>query len=364
MDEFLKSYEKNIKTKHSFNITPKYKEEFITSVNSTLFIAIAEKTFEKLDWELVYKDKNSAEARRKVISLGMESWTEAITVSYDYGNVIVKSESLGDEIWDFGRNSRRVKLFIYAFEAALKTFDRASLNELEKEADKKNNWDDYVIPETLPPPKEVKKPNIAIPILGGLLLSLILGLAVAYISIKVIYLIGLFELLVAIAIAFVMKHLIKLSNFTDFNKLQFLLVVMIILIYLSNQYFQYEIILKTNNFERIGFWEFLKLRFSAGLTIKGLNLGWIGLVISWIVQLGLTMLLVYLKVVSNLTKYLIEKVPVEVLDFANYHFVKEKSEDEVRNELSKKGWSNVKNQDEVFDAIGGLQASSELSRVK
>lgn len=364
MEEIFKNYEKTIKKKHSVNFTPKYKEEFRTNVNKTLFVAIAEKTIEKLGWDLVFKDENNIEAKRKEKNLGIERWTEAITASFEYGNVVVKSESLGNEMWDIGRNSKRVKLFIYAFEETLKTFDRQSLNELEKEIEKKNNWDDYVIPESLPKPIEAKTPNIVIPIIGGLIVSLIIGFTIAFISVKGIYFIGLFEFLVAIAITFAMKYLIKLSNFTDFNKLQFLLAVMIILIYVTNQYFQYEIILNENSYERIGFWEFLKLRFSEGLTIKNINTGWIGIVISWILQLGLTGLFVYLKIVSVLTKYVIERVPSEVVDFAYYHFVKEKTEEEVRNELAKKGWSEKINQDEVFEAIGGFQNATELNRMK
>jgi hypothetical protein len=364
MDDNLKNYEKTIRKKHSVNFTPKYKEEFRTSVNNTVFVAIAEKTVEKLGWDLVFKDENNIEAKRKEKSLGIERWTEAISASYEFGNVVVKSESLGNEMWDVGRNSKRVKLFIYAFEETLKTFDRQSLNELEKEIEKKNNWDDYVIPESLPQPIQAKEPNILIPIIGGLIISLILGFVIAFISVKGMYFIGLFEFLVATAIALAMKQLIKLSNFTDFNKLQYLLAGMIFLIYISNQYFQYEIILNANNYERIRFLEFLKLRFSQGLTIKNLNTGWIGLIISWILQLGLTGLFVYLKIISILTKYAIERVPVEVIDFAYYHLVKEKTEEEVRNELAKKGWTDKINQDEVFEAIGGFQNATELNRMK
>lgn len=363
MEDIFKNYEKTIKKKHSINFTPKYKEEFRTSVTNTLFVAIAEKAVAKLGWDLIYKDENNIEAKRKEKSLGLERWTEAITANYEYGNVVVKSESLGNEMWDIGKNSKRVKLFIYAFKETLETFDRQSLNELEKETEKKNNWDDYVIPESLPQPIQSKKPNILIPIIGGLIISLIVGFIIAFISVKGMYFIGLFEFLVATAIVLAMKHLIKLSNFTDFNKLKYLLSAMIILIYISNQYFQYEIILNENSYDRIGFLEFLKLRLSQGLIIKKLNTGWIGLVISWVIQLGLTGLFVYLKIISVLTKYAIERVPVEVTDFAYYHFVKGKTEKEVRNELVKKGWTDKVNQDEVFEAIGGFQNATELNRI-
>lgn len=364
MSDIFKNYEKTIKKKHSVNFTPRYKEQFTVSVNKTLFVAISEKAIEKLGWDLVYKDENNIEAKRKEKSLGVERWTEAITASYEYGNVVVKSESLGNEIWDMGRNSKRVKLFIYAFEETLRAFDRQSLNELEKEIEKKNNWDDYVIPERLPQPNQAKKPSSIIPIIGGLLVSLILGFVIAFVSVKGMYFIGLFEFLVATIIAFAMKHLIKISNFTDFNVLKYLLAAMILLIYLSNQYLQYELILNENNYSRIGFWEFLKIRFSNGLTIKELNTGWIGLVISWVLQLGLTWLFVYLKIVSVLIKYTTERVPIEVVDFTYYHFVKEKTEEEVRNELAKKGWTDKINQDEVFEAIGGFQNATELNRIK
>ncbi|MDY3344006.1 hypothetical protein PG326_01880 [Riemerella anatipestifer] len=364
MEDTLKKYEKTIKRKHSISFTPKYKEKFRTSVNKTLFVAIAEKTVEKLGWDLVFKDDSNIEAKRKEKSFGVEYWTEAITASYEYGTVIVKSESLGNEIWDVGRNSKRVKLFIYAFEETLKTFDKQSLNELEKAVEKKNNWDDYIIPEILPQPIQARKPNILIPIVGGLITSLILGFAIAFVSVKGMYFIGLFEFLVALAIALAVKQLIKLSNFTDFNKLQYLLAGMILLTYISNQYFQYEIILNENNYDRIGFWEFFKLRFSQGLTIRKLNTGRIGLIISWILQLGLTGLFVYLKIISILTKYIIERVPIEVIDFAYYHFVKEKTMEEVRMELAKKGWTDKINQDEVFEAIRGFQSATELNRMK
>ncbi len=364
MEDSFKNYEKTISTKHSFGFTPKYKEEFRTFVNEALFIAIAEKTFEKLGWDLVYKDDYNVEAKYKVTGWINGRWTEIITANYKNGNVSVKSESLGNEIWDNGKNSKRVKLFIYAYQETLKTFSIQSLKDLEKEIEKKNNWDDYIIPETLPQPKQTKVPNITLPIIGGFCLSLILGFILAFLSIKGLYIIILFELLVATAIAFVMKYLIKLSNYTDFSKLKYLLGVMIILIYVLNQYFQYELILNINNLERIGFFNFLWIRFTQGFIINKINLGWIGWIISWVLQIGLTGIFLYLQIVATLTKYIIGRVPIEVIDFAYYHLIKEKSEKEIRSELAMKGWSDKKNQDEVFEAIGGMQNAIELNRIK
>jgi hypothetical protein len=119
MEESFKNFEETIKKKHSINFTPKYKEEFKTPVNEILFIGIAEKTFEKLDWDIVYKDDHHIEAKRKEAGWANERWTEVITATYKDGTVSVKSESLGNEIWDVGKNSKRVKLFIYAYQETL-----------------------------------------------------------------------------------------------------------------------------------------------------------------------------------------------------------------------------------------------------
>lgn len=362
MKESLQIHEKTITKKHRFGWTPKFKEEFRTSLNNKLFISLAEKTFENLKWDLTYKNDQTIEAKRKENSYGIEKWTEAISASYSHGKVLVKSESLGNEIWDNGRNSKRVKLFIHAFKEIEKSFDKESLNKLEIEIDRKNNWDDYVIPKDLPKPEEAKKPNFTIPLIGGLVFSTLLAFIIAEISIHVIYVIGVFEFLAGLTIAFSLKYLIKTSNFTEFKKLQYLLIAMIILTYTLNQYFQYEIILNENNYERIGFLEFIKVSLEQGLTIKKVNTGWIGLLISWILQLVITYYVALSKLISTIAFYQLDRIPKEVLDFAFYHFIKEKSENEIRNELSQKGWSEKQNQDEVFEAIVAINSVQELTR--
>lgn len=364
MEESFKTYEKTIKKKHSFGWTPKFEDKFRTNLNEKVFIPIAEKTFEKLNWDLVFKDDKNVEAKRKESAFGIEKWTEAITVNYNHGKISVRSESLGNEMWDNGRNSKRVNLFIHTFKETEKSFDGESLKKLEIEVDKKNNWDDYIIPENLPKPNEPKKSNFVIPLVGGIILSVVLAFILAKVSVNGLYVIGLFEFIVAMAIAFSLKYLIKFSNFTEFKKLQFLLIGIIILTYVLNQYFQYEIIITESNYERIGFFEFIKLRLESGLTIKKLNTGWIGLLISWVLQFVITYYVALVRLVSNITSFQLERVPMEIVDFAFYYFVKGKTEEEVRQELSKKGWTEKQNQDEVFEAIGGLQGATEINRMK
>lgn len=361
MTEELKKYESTINKKHSFNWTPKFEEEFRTDLSKTVFVPIVIKTFEKLEWNLVFQDDISAEAKRKG---DWNGWTEKISVTYEYGKVKVKSVSLGNEMWDNGRNSKRVQLFKYAFQQTEKEFDREALRELEKEIERTNNWDDYRVPESLPQPKERKEPKLWVPIVGGLITALLLGYVVAFLSVKGIYIIGLFEVGVAIVMGFVLKQLIKTSNYTSYDHLHYLLIGMILITYISNQYFQYRIILSENNFQSFSFWEFMQVRFKAGLTIKSLNTGWIGLLISWGLQLVITYFVGILRLSSSLISYSLGRVPMEVVDFAYYHFVKEKTEEQVRDELSKMGWTEKQDQEEVFESIGAIQEATEMNRME
>ncbi|MEG0187811.1 MAG: hypothetical protein RR668_04045, partial [Algoriella sp.] len=192
MNPKFKEIEKQIKKTHKFAFTPKYKTEFHTQLSDKAFFAITNQTFEKLDWDIVYVDEYSIEAKRKVKSLGMTQYTESIIVSYKYGNIMVKSESLGNEIWDNGRNSKRVHLFIYIFHDIEKNYNREELKQLEKEQESKDNWDNYQIPTELPKPKSVRNQNIIFPILVAIITSILLAFIIAKISLTGKYIIFLF----------------------------------------------------------------------------------------------------------------------------------------------------------------------------
>jgi len=133
MEEKYKQYEKTIKKEHNFGWTPKYVSEFSTILSAKEFIVIAEKTFKDLGWDIVYQDDKTIEARRKEKAFGMERWTEGITAKFEYGKIKVKSVTLGNEMWDVGRNSKRVKLFFYAFQEIEKSFNKEELQSLIKE---------------------------------------------------------------------------------------------------------------------------------------------------------------------------------------------------------------------------------------
>lgn len=353
-------FEASIKKEHSFGWTPKFEKIFNSELSKITFIPIVSEVFEKLDWPVIFRDENSIGAAY------FNSWgkeTEKIEVQFNHGKISVKSSSLSGGFWDMGKNSKRVKLFIHAFQTIMQEYDKGSLKKLEVETEKINNWDEYEIPKTLPKPKRYKEPNIFIPVAGGFISSLLLGLLIAFLTINFGYFIGAFEVGVAFILGFVFTELIKLSNYTNYKVLQIIFIITVILIYVSNQYFQYQIILSENDVPSIGFIKFLEFRIEAGLSIKNLELGSIGLIISWFAQLFITYFVGMLRLGLALSAYQIDRIPEEVLEFTMYHFVKGKSEQEVRYELSKMGWQHKELQDEVLASLQSMHDLNEYNRI-
>jgi len=182
MEQKYRDFEKSIKREHSFRFTPQYKEQFSVQLKPRTFVEIGLHVFEKLKWEVVYSDENTVEATY-LTGIGVRAFNILANIN-DRGLVEVKSVSIGNEMWDIGKNSLRVKLFIFAFNEELKTYDAERLQELEKEIVKKDNWDEYIIPESLPAPSKFKEPQFAIPIIGTILLALIIGYAFAFLNVE------------------------------------------------------------------------------------------------------------------------------------------------------------------------------------
>ena len=225
MNPELTQFEKSIKKKHSIAWTPKYEESFQTQVSKTVFVPIACEVFEELGWEFAFRGENDAGART---TNDFGTYSEWVTVSYDFGQVQVKSKSQRG-MWDNGRNSKRVKLFIHAFEQKVKSMDREALKALEEEVERVENWDDYEIPKELPPPPVNRVTRPWIPVLGGIVIALILGFCLAFLTVNLSYIFIVFEVAVGFAIGFAFKYLIRWSNVTDFKKLRNFLIGTVIL---------------------------------------------------------------------------------------------------------------------------------------
>lgn len=363
MNEELKAYEKAIKRTHCFGWTPKYEESFYTNISKGLIIQLIIKCFEKLDWDILFIDDSSVEAKRKNT---WDRWTEKITVTYENKDITVRSVSLGNEMWDAGKNSLRVKLFIRTFKELHKELEKNELEELKQAFEKEISGDNYKFPETLPEPHEWKEPNFSLAVAGGVISAVSLGYLMALAVVEGLYVILIFELAIGFILGILLKYLIRFSNYTNYRKLKYILIGMIFISLISNQYFQLHILAARRAFTPTLplFYQFIKYKFELGLTIEEINTGQIGLIIGCILQFIVIFYFSMLSTEHYLSSFILERIPVEVRDFAYYHFIKGKTEDQARIELAKKGWDNPNIQDEVFESVGAFSDSIELSRME
>ncbi|WP_178988363.1 hypothetical protein [Winogradskyella schleiferi] len=361
MDIELENLEFEIKRKYSFKYKPEFSESFKTDIKESQIIPLTIAVFEKLEWPIVFTNKNSVEAKRK------GSWnklTEKLTITKEAtGKINVHSKTIEGNFIDFGKNSKRTGLFIALFKKLESEYkESGKLVELETEYEKQNSWADYVIPTELPQPKKTAKPNLILSIVGGLVIAILFGLLIAFLTHNFIYFIGLYELGIGIGIGYLFSQVLKTANFLELRTTQFMIVGIMLVMFITNHFTQYQFIIAENNIFDLGFFEFMKIRFEHGLTIKELNTGWIGLTLSWIFQMVFPYFIAIGTVAINTAKYTIDKIPGEVLEYAIYLFEMGKFESEVRAELAQKGWNKKSDQDDVFNAIAEISGFQQLRR--
>ncbi len=357
----LENLQSTIKRKYSFKYKPEFSESFKTDIKESQIIPLTIEVFEKLEWPIVFTDKNSVEAKRKG---DWNKLTEKITITKKAsGRIEVHSKTIEGNFIDFGKNSKRTGLFIALFQKLATEYNESGkLVELETELEKQNSWADYEIPTELPKPKEFGKPNFTLSIIGGLFIAILFGILLAFLTVNFTYIIGIYELGIGIGIGYFFGQVLKKTNYIEFRPIKFIIGGMMVIMFITNQFTQYQLIIAENNVTGLDFFEFMKMRFEHGLTIKDLNTGWIGLTLSWIFQMVFPYFLAVGRVAGITANYMIGKIPEKVLEYAIYLFEMEKSESEVRAELAQKGWNKKSDQDDVIQAIVEISGFHQVNR--
>ena len=352
MTEDLTRYERTIKRVHSFKLKPRYEEAFRTELDEVSALAIAIKTFEKLEWPLCFQGDNSVAAVRIKVH---NRYTEEIGIVFENGAMRVESISLKDEYWDRGINSKRVKLFIHAFRMTEKEFDEATLAKLCDDYKRTINWDDYELPEELPKPKKRMAPNVWVVFIPAMIVAAILGYYLAAMIAKGDYVVMLHEIFIFLIITLAFSLLIVISNYTNDKVLKYILLGAVIVTYLSSIFFEYKIVVDRFELHDVGFIDYIKIKNQARFTIDYLNSHPVYLIGGKLFQIVITFYVCYFFIMISLIFYTGKKVPVIVVNFALYHMIKGKNNDEIRVELDKKGWSNKQCQNDVFETIDNMQ---------
>ncbi|MGH1384736.1 hypothetical protein [Kordia sp.] len=357
----IEDLELTVKRKYSYKYKPEFSESFTTEIKDNQIIPLVIEVFEKLEWPIVFADEKSIEAKRQ------NNWgksTEKITITKKAsGRIEVHSKTIEGNFIDFGKNSKRTGLFVLLFQKFADEYGKTDkLVEIQTKYEKEKSWEDYEVPSKLPKPGVYKKPNLELSVIGGLIIAIVFGILIALLTQNFTYIIGIYELGIGFGVGYLLGQVLKKTNYIEFRTLSILLAVMMVLILITNLFTQYLLITAEFGISGVSFVEFLKLRFESGLTIRDLNVGWIGLLVSWLFQIVFPFFIAQAKMAIMVMNNEIKKVPETVLEYTIYLFETGKTESEVRAELSQKGWKKGTDQDSIFNAFGAIHEFKESYR--
>ena len=108
--------------------------------------------------------------------------------------------------------------------------------------------------------------------------------------------------------------------------------------------------------------DYFNVKLEQGLQHKESNLGMIGLIIAWIIEIAVALMFYNFKVAQKVIKFDLERAPKDVVDFAVYWFNEGKDEPGVRKELYNKGWYDKEQQDIIINAVGARVAVHDIQR--
>ncbi|MEO9884860.1 MAG: hypothetical protein ABJR05_11670 [Balneola sp.] len=357
MKEEYENFKNSIKKKHSIRNTPQFEEDFDLGVKKSLFMPMSKRVIEILEWDFLIEDENTIHALVK------NEWgsKQRVNISYkSYQQKHVKSESSGNEIWDAGKNSKNVKLFIHVLQQELNKLNEIEKEKIEKEYKQWADWDDYEIPTELPKPK-LRKTQKWILYLGSIVSIIFLGIIAGYLDLKKINIPIITEAIIASIFWFIVTRLSKLGNFTDVQKLNYISFTSLALFILIRET-SFYLLIKYPWVSFTGFFEF-ELKYYAPLYNAFPSIEIILYLMIYLVVVLQFVIIFWLTLIGYISVLKAERIPLEVMEFVSYLMIKNKTEKQIRYELSKYGWDSEKDQNVVFDSLGGIKQIQELSKI-
>ncbi|MCF6297690.1 MAG: transposase [Flavobacteriaceae bacterium] len=223
----------------------------------------------------------------------------------------------------------------------------------ENELQDKTYWKNYLTPKSLPRRETYSQPKMWLPIIGGIVISLIVGYGLAFIMASNFFYIVPIILVTGLIVAVLYGFIVEKSNCINFKFLLIVLFGIVLLSFLFGEYFYYELPKYDSS---VSFLNFFKSRFNVGMQLDdgaGAGSGTVILITIWVGILASAFFISWLMLV-RLLRFLNNGVPEEVLEFGLYHLNDGKSKDQIRIELSQKRWNSKEDQDAVFNATSSF----------
>lgn len=344
--------------KSSFGWTPKKVENIDIGLEKELFIPVCHKVFGKLEWDVVYTDDTNVEAKAKT----NKQWSEKIIVEWNPNKLKVTSITLGNQMWDAGKNSKRIEAFGIKINEYLKELNSTKKKELLEEVKKeKSEWENYQIPLTLPDPPGIPKINSNFFFLMILICSIILG-GIYGMGKRISHIIILYEVLISLGYAFGLGLFLNGRRFNVFKNMKIQMIIGAILIVFISEFTLYLILILENNAYNLSIIDFFKYRFEKGMKINGTNIGSIGLTLSWVLSVVVIYFLGTLNFNMKLFKHILEITPKEVQEMLFHMACDNKDELTMKGILTKRGWINEDDQCLALEALGVQIASMQMAR--
>jgi rhomboid protease GluP len=93
----------------AFGFSPKHTEEYtLDDLNKEHFLVMAWEAASRLNWDVTFISENGFKA---FTGLSWTSWSEEITVFTTNETAILKSESIGNQLYDWSKNKKNVEAF-------------------------------------------------------------------------------------------------------------------------------------------------------------------------------------------------------------------------------------------------------------
>ena len=222
-----------------------------------------------------------------------------------------------------------------------------------------SSYDQYTAPVLLPSP--TKEQPASFPIISvvlGCLTAVGLGIAL-FLASRLIYIVILYNVFIGVCLGKVISYGIGVAGYRGVFMLKLLTTVCAFLVYLSFYVvlLAYALTYMEESFNFIElpiiFIDFMR-EVAEVQEFFGAEIGTIGNIIIWIVELLITCFYSWEQVKIKLRAMDVESVPMEVIEFILYLYGKKYEINNVRRELADHGWKDRLDQDKALSATSSL----------